>query len=229
MADKNKGISSLDELQGLEVLRTEFVSSNFMPRVVISYDNISFNVACAKLLPDTQFVNVLIDRVKKRIIILPAHMHAKDALRWYNIKKEQIVKRTCTAKKFGEKLYTMMRWVKENKYRVLAYFQEIEGVRLIVFNLEEYEMLVPELVTTKSGKVIRRGKAYLPGAWEADFGMPLAEHKTANDVELNAHYTLSDKDMEVTIAEVKIQGKTPTEEEIIMSQYRKGKLQGGAR
>jgi hypothetical protein len=222
---ENKGISSLDELQNLEVLRTELASSLLRAKIIIGYDNISFNKACVKLLPGTLYVNILIDRLKQRIIVLPVHKHAKDALRWCNIKKDEIVKRTCTAKKFGEKLYDMMCWVKENKYRVLAYYQEIENVQLLVFNLKEYEMMVPEFITTKTGKVIKRGKVYLARDMENGFGMTLAEHSVANEVELNAHYTLSDKDKEVTIADVKIPGKIPAEEEIIMSQYRKEKPQ----
>jgi len=220
-----KGITSLDELQNLEVLRMEFASSFFKPKVILSYENISFNKSCIKLLPDTQYVNILIDREKRRIIVLPVHKHAKDALRWCNVKKGEIIKRICTAKKFGEKLYDMMQWIKEYKYRVLAYYQEIEGVRLLVFNLAEHEMVVPQFITTKTGKVMKRGKVYLAGEMEAGFGMPLAEHAAANDVELNAHYMLSDKDKEVTIADVKIMGKIPTEEEVIMSQYRKEKSQ----
>jgi len=222
---ENKGISSLVELQNFEVLRTELASPFFKSKIILSYDSISFNKACVKLLPDTQYINVLIDRDKKRIIVLPVHKHAKDALRWCNVKKGEIVKRACTAKKFGEKLYDMMQWVKENKYRALAYYQEIEGVRLLVFNLKEHEMLVPEFVTSKTGKVIKRSKVYLASEMENGFGMPLSEHSVANDVELNAHYTLSDKDKEVTIADVKIKGKIPTDEEIIMSQYRKEKAQ----
>ena len=175
------------------------------------------------MLPDTQFVNILVDRSKKRIIILPVHKHAKDALRWCNIKKGEVIKRTCTARKFGEKLYDMMQWIKEYRYRVLAYFQEIEGVRLLVFNLIEYEMLVPDFVTTKTGKIIKRSKVYLSNDMENGFGMPFTEHAVANNVELNAHYTLSDKDKEVTITDVKIMGKVPTGEEIIMSQYRNEK------
>jgi len=221
----NKGIYSLDELQDCEVLRTEHTASTFKPKLSIAYDNISFNISCVRLLPKTQFVNVLIDRVKRRIIVLPAHKHAKDALKWCNIKNGDAVKRTCTAKKFGEKLYNMMNWVKENKYRALGYYQLIEGVQLIVFNLDEYEMVVPAFITTKSGKVISRGRVYLPDEMEAGFGMPLAEHVNANVVELNAHYTLSDKDREVTISEVKVIGKIPTDEEIIMSRYRKEKPQ----
>ena len=222
----SKGIESLNELQDLEVLRTEFASSTLKPKVILSYETISFNKACVNLLPDTRFVNVLVDRTKKRIIILPVNKHAKDALQWCSVSQTgEIKKRQCTAKKFGEKLYDMMRWVKENKYRVLAYYQEIEGVRLLVFNLRECEMVVPDFITTKTGKVVKRCRVYLPGEWENGFGMPLVQHDQANTVELNAHYTLSDKDLDVTIADVRIRGRAPTDEEIIMSQYRKEKPQ----
>jgi len=53
--------------------------------------------------------------------------------------------------------------------------------------------------------------------------MPLAEHKDANTVEVDAHYTLSDKDVDVKISDVRVKGKVPTDEEVIMSQYRKEK------
>lgn len=222
----SKGIESLEELKNFEVLRTEFATSVFKPKVILSYETISFNKACLKLLPSTKYVNVLIDRHKKRIIILPVTKHAKDALQWRtNSPNGDAKRRVCTAKKFGEKLYDMMQWVKEYKYRVIAYYQEIEGVHLLVFNLCEYEMVVPEFVTTKTGKVVKRGKVFLPDSWQNGFGMPKTEHNEANVVELNAHYTLSDKDLDVTISNGRIQGKAPTDEEIIMSQYRKEKTQ----
>ncbi len=221
-----KGIASLEELQKLEVLRTEFASSIFKPKVILSYESISFNKACVKLLPETRYINILIDRSKKRIIILPVSKHDKDALQWCGISPEgEVKKRVCTAKKFGEKLYDMMRWIKENKYRILAYYQEIEGVKLLVFNLRECEMVVPDFVTTKTGKVVKRGKVFLPGEWGTGFGMPLSEHTEANAVALNAHYTLSDKDIELTIEDVRVRGKSPTDEEVIMSQYRKERPQ----
>ena len=44
-------------------------------------------------------------------------------------------------------------------------------------------------------KVVKRCKVYLPQEWNNGFGMPLSQHSEANVVELNAHYTLSDKDM----------------------------------
>jgi hypothetical protein len=221
----DKGIADLEELQELEVLRTQYASSTFRPKVILSYETISFNKSCVELLPNTKHVNVLIDRSKKRIIILPVNKHAKDALQWCNLSpKGEVRRKTCTARKFGEKLYDMMQWTKENNYRILAYYQEIDGVRLLVFNLCEYEMVVPDFFTTKTGKVIKRGRVYLPGEWEG-FGMPLASHTEANSVELNAHYTLSDKDREVTINDVRVRGRVPTDEEIIMSQYRKEKVQ----
>jgi hypothetical protein len=156
-----KGITNLSELQNLEVLRMEFASSVYKPKVILSYESISFNKACLRLMPDTRYINILIDRSKKRIIVLPVTKHDKDALQWHGISVTgEIKKRVCSAKKFGEKLYEMMQWVKENKYRVLAYYQEIENVRLLVFNLHEHEMVVPDFATTKTGKVVKRGRVY---------------------------------------------------------------------
>ena len=216
---ENKGIMSLDELKGLEVVRTEFTSSVFRPKITINFSSISFNKACVLLLPGVQYVNILIDREKKRIIVLPVHQYAKDALRWCNIKDGDVRKRECLAKKFGEKMYDMMEWIKENRYRILAYFQEVDGVKLLVFNLLECEMVVPEFVTLPSGKVIKRGRIILPGEWEG-FGMPMSEHEKANEVELYAHYSLTEEDKEVTINQVQIEGAVPSEKEIIQSHYR---------
>jgi hypothetical protein len=217
-------VKELTELNVVDVLRTQHTSTALSPKVILAYDSISFSKACVELLPNTNFINVLIDRVKKRIIVLPVKKHAKDALKWCTISKKDgsRQKRVCTARKFGEKLYDMMSWVKENKYRILAYYQEIDGVQLLVFNLLEYEMVVPEFITTKTGKTMKRGKIYLPGEWEG-FGMSLAEHSEANKVELNANYTLTDKDLNVTKEDFQIKGKAPSDEEIIMSQYRKEK------
>lgn len=229
VTDENKGLESLDELKVCEVVRTEFMPSAFKAKLSLNYENISFNKACVELLPNTQYINILIDRFKKRIIVLPVKKNAKDALRWCNIRKTtgEVIKRTCTARKFGEKLYNMMNWTKENRYRVLAYYQAIDGVQLLVFNLEECEIIVPEFVTTKTGKTIKRGRIYLPDEWKATFGMPLEQHKETNVVELNGNYTLSDRDKEVKLSEIKIIGKIPTEEEIVLAQYREEKPQEG--
>lgn len=78
--DKDKGVASLAELRRLEVLRTELTSSTFKPKIILSYETISFNKACLNLLPEARHVNVLIDRSKRRIIILPVNRHTKDEL-----------------------------------------------------------------------------------------------------------------------------------------------------
>ena len=69
------------------------------------------------------------------------------------------------------------------------------------------------------GKTVKRGRVILPGEWQG-FGMPLSEHEKANKVEINAHYSLSEQDKEVTISDVRIEGSVPTEKEIIQSHYR---------
>jgi len=216
---QNKGISNLEELRSFEVVRTENMTAALRPKVIINYEYISFNKACVNLFPNTQYVNILIDRVKFRIIVLPAHQYAKDALRWCNVRDGEVRRRDCTAKKFGEKMYDMMQWIKENRYRVIAYYQEVDGVKLLVFNLRECEMVVPEYVTLPNGKTVKRGRVILPEDWTG-FGMAHEDHKKANDVELDAHYSLTERDREVTISEVQVTGAIPTEKEVVQSHYK---------
>ena len=49
--------------------------------------------------------------------------------------------------------------------------------------------------------------------------MPLAEHEKANEVELNAHYSLTEQDKEVTISQVQVEGAVPTDLETVQSHY----------
>jgi len=216
----NKGLSSRKELESFEVVRSEFVSSVFKPRITLNFDNIGFNAACVKLF-DSQFVQILIDKSKRRIVLLPCSPHAKDALKWCNEKDGKRYPRYCLARIFGAKVFELMNWIKDNRYKVLAVYQEIDGIKLIVFNLDECEMVVPDFVTKDDGKKVRKAKKYLPHDWRDSFGMTFREHKNSTSVDIDTHYFVGEKDKEVTFADVNIESSMPNEEDMIMSRYRK--------
>ena len=218
------GIFSLTELDNCEVVRGEFLSPTFLPKITLRYESFSFSSSCVRLFPDAQYVQILTDRNKKRIIILPSNPLVKEALKWSTLKNEKSYSRSCLARILCAKLYSLMNWIPENRYRVLAVYQEIENVRLIVFNLEECEMLVPETITTDDGKTVRKQKKILPDAWRETFGMTYKEHKDAYNVDINAHYILSDNktgmDAEVGISYGReIVGREASAVEIITRPY----------
>ena len=72
---------------------------------------------------------------------------------------------------FGAKLYELMGWIPDHRYKVQAVYQKIENAELLVFNLEECEMIVPQFSEGADGKRVRKVKRYYPDSWKDSFGM----------------------------------------------------------
>jgi hypothetical protein len=157
------GLQSLAELNTAEVVRSEFLSPKFKPNVTFDYDKIVFNAACVRLMEDTEYVLLLVDRARKRLIVLPDDEYTKDAIKWSKTISGKKQPRQSLCKVFGAKLFELMNWIPGNRYKVQAVYQVIDNQRLIVFNLDECEMVVPELITKPDGKTIK--KRYYPQEW----------------------------------------------------------------
>lgn len=186
------GIQSLDELLDSELVRSEFLSPTFQAKVTIQYESMVFNAAAVRLFPETHYVQLLIDRKKKRMFVIPGYEYSPCRLQWSYEKKGKKQSRKCMARLTGAKLFEMMDWIKENRYKVMAVYQEIDGVRLIVFNLVECEMLVSETIEKEDGTSKKTIKVIRPIDWLETFGNPYRNHADAYKVDLNAHYLLAD-------------------------------------
>ena len=164
------GIQSLDELLDCEVVRSEFLSPTFQAKVTIQHRKFRFNAACVRTFADTQFVKVLIDRGRRRIIVIPCEEFSPCKLKWSIHKNGKPQSRDCLAEYTCAKLFDMMNWIPENRYKIMAVYQELEGVRLIVFNLVECEMVVVKTVVRDDGKTVKEQKIIRPDKWLESFG-----------------------------------------------------------
>lgn len=218
------GVQSLDELLDCEVVRSEFLSPTFQAKVTIKFTSLSFNAACVRLFPDTQFIQVLIDRSRKRIIVIPCLEYTPGRLKWSNLKNGKNQSRNCLAKITCAKLYEMMNWIPENRYKIMAVYQEIEDIRLIVFNLIECEMVVSETIVRNDGKTVKKIKVIRPLDWLETFGNPFRSYSDAYKVDLDKHYLLPDnltgEERESLLKERKpIIPHEPTPKEIMLREY----------
>jgi len=185
-----KGIESLGELEVCQVVRSEFMSPTFRPKLTFNIDSISFNSSCVRLFNRVEYVQLLINVNKKQLIVLPCEKTTKDSLKWCTLKGEKVVPRKNSCRIFGAKLYELMGWIPDNRYKVQAVYQKIGDVELLVFNLEECEMIVPQYSENADGKRVRKVRRYYPEAWKESFGMTYREHKQSIDVDIDAHYML---------------------------------------
>ena len=216
------GLQSLEELNGYQVVRSEFISPTFRPKMSLNINKLVFSSTCMRLFENVQYILPLVSEPLKRVVIRPCGANERSGLRWCNIRNGKAKPRYSTLKFFGAKIFDMMKWIPENRYKVQAVYQELNGVQLLVFNLKECEMVVPETVTKDDGTKTTIRKQHFPPDWKESFGMTYAEYTEAYRVDIKDHYLSFHNDgtsSEYSFSEKEIEGKPLSDQDIIMRQY----------
>jgi hypothetical protein len=128
-------------------VRGEFVSATFNPVVTIAFKSITFNPSCVRFFPDSQHVTVSIDERKRCLIVEPAVEHDDNSLKIANSRNGKNVPRTCTTK-LCPKLFYIMQWNPEMKYRITATFQSWDDKNMI-FRLDNAVRVLPKGLTVE--------------------------------------------------------------------------------
>jgi len=172
---------------------------------------------CVRLFPENEFVQILADQTKQRLLIWPCSQFDKDSVKWSNLKNGKPRSRSIRARMLCAKIFKMMNWVTDYQYKVMAVFQELDELRFVIFNLVECEMYVPGEVTAKDGTVKKKRKKVYPIDWEKTFGTPFAEHGETYQTDISALHLLSnttDDDSKPAIIP-----RIPTSSELITREY----------
>ena len=199
-------------------VRGDFLSPTFKPKITFAFDSITFNMSCVNLFPDDQFVVINVDEPKQRIIIEPCLPHDRDGLKFATYKKDKNNPRKCIARLFCGMVYEMMGWNRKAKYRSMAIFQEFNGKKVIVFNLDECLQVFTEVIESGDGKQKRKNTIIMPDDWKGKFGHTLEELEEKNRIDLERTFiTIDNKTGERHPSQ--IQAKLPTPEELMHQPY----------
>lgn len=210
------GIHSLAELDELQIIKPEFTAPTFRPKVTLNYGDITFNSSCVKLFPENTYFQLLVDDKKKRMIAKPCSLYDVGVVKWSNIKKGIPQSRPIKASVACAKIFRLMGWDSSYRYKVMAIYQELSGVKLVVFNFVDCTMLVPEDVVDKDGKVKTKRHTIYPLEWEKLFGPTYGEHRKQYEVDIQTYHLISD---EMTEERRPIVPRVPTPEEIMTRDY----------
>lgn len=195
---------------GFQVVRKELFAHLRDPAMVVRYDSITFNTACIGGLEGAVYVNLLINEDNKRIVVRRCGENDVDALRWCIAKPECRKSRAIKCREFSKRLYSMMEWNPNLRYKIMACKIEHDGEELYVFDLTHPELHVqpPRKKKSEDANEIQRQEyqaalladpsipnderilsgrqGFLPETDEAKFGMSVEEHAKAHEVtELN--------------------------------------------
>ena len=171
---KNRGFN----LSGYEIVRAQFFSTRFDPAVTISSGKIVFNTACLKKFENIEYVELLFNSVEKCIAVRPCERNSINAIKWGTIRDGRWAVLPKSCKGFSEPLYELMGWNKECKYKLRGQFCGSADEQVMIFELEEPEVLVQEKTAEQFAEEPEKKeeaqkpvkKILYPEAWAYNFG-----------------------------------------------------------
>lgn len=190
----NKYILHLEEgeeqesvnLAGYEVAKAELFAHSREPAITVWSDKIKFNMACLRRFPKVTHIQILINPDEMRLIIRPCEPDAPDSLRWASGGGEREIKnRDMLCQIFAAKLFELMGWDKQYRYKMLGKPAIYNNEGLYLFKLTDFELFV-----TNGPK---RKRSYLPEDWRECFGIPFEKHDDEYKIDLAQGYITTDK------------------------------------
>jgi hypothetical protein len=173
--------------EGYQVVRGEFFAHLFEPSVTLTAEKVSVNTACIRKLPETEYVQFLVNPTEKKLAVKPCSETAKDSFCWTTVGKDGKRKpKSISCKIFYAKVMKLMDWDPNYRYKILGKLIRTKEDLLFVFDLtcaETYQK------NDNEGEVKGR-KAIYPYDWKEQFGVPVKEHQDITLVNIFEDYTV---------------------------------------
>ena len=187
---------SLDKFQ---VVRREFFSHISEPSITFNNYKIGLNSACIKRLPQIEYIQFLVNRQTQKLAIRPCLESDFHSFQWCTTSGGKRKPRQVTGKIFFMKLFDMMGWNPNYRYKILGKLIKANGEYLFVFDLtstEVYQRIVKEGAKPKTSRT-----PVFPAEWQDQFGVPYEEHKRSLQINIfdnYAVYGIKDKEADQT-------------------------------
>ncbi len=202
------------DMAGYEVPYGVFFLNSSMPTLTITNNSIKFNKACHSKLNNCTNIEVLYHPILRSIMIREAEDDAVNSIRWVTAEGNAGGKITTAA--LSEIIYQSLNWKMEYHFRFRGITKTRGNSRVIVFNLDEPQIVVPAKYKKDLAAGEDASSHYIPYKNEEDpanrIGLQYAIRKQ-RDAMLNV-VTEQDILQEGTVAVNPLIGKIPSREEI---------------
>ena len=168
------------------MVRQEFFAHVNEPAVTFNKYKFYGNAACLRRFPTTDFVQVLINRERKLLVLRPCREEERDAFPWRTQSSKKPKQATCRL--FFAKVFEWMGWDPAHRYRLLGKVVQAAGERLLVFDMTATEIYQR---VGKDGEKPKTSRSPLfPAEWKNQFGLPYSEHQKSLRVNLLDGYAI---------------------------------------
>ena len=130
------------DLSDFEVVRSQFVTSTKKVTLTFSPNKITFSSESLKKL-DSLFIEMLVQPDSFLFVVRPTTPDNRNAVQWAKMKNEKKYTRPIAGSAFLPNLYALFGWDIQCKYRISGVKRKKGNEEILIFNLQEMEILIP--------------------------------------------------------------------------------------
>lgn len=176
-------ILEMDEqfnFDGFQVVRREFFAHQHEPSITFNNCKFYVNSACLNKFPNVEYVQVLVNQDTQILALRPCAEGLRDAYAWCGHSKGKRKPKQTTCKIFYAKMFDLMGWNPDFRYRILGKMIHANGEYLLAFDLastEIYQKTYSEGAKPKTSRI-----PVYPASWQNQFGLSVKEHRQSLQV-----------------------------------------------
>jgi len=174
-------------LDDYEIVGAEFFAQIREPAFTVNVNKVSVNAASVRLLPDADYVKMLIRRDEKKLVLKPCREDDIYGYKWAREKDGKRYASQRTGEPFVLILCDIMNWNPDNRYKILGKRMYSKGEAILVFDLTVAQCF-EKAPTGEDGKSVRR--TALPAGWNGRFGPTYGENRRTLQVDTFDGYSV---------------------------------------
>lgn len=180
------------DLRGYEIARGQFFQTANRISVMISMDGITFTTEAVRKFGNEISVELLIHPDRKLLAVRPSSKESRNSMKWGRIRSGIICPRSIKGAAFLPTLFSLLEWNTQCKYRVIGVHRQKEAEAILLFDLNETEIIIPNGMLPDSTTNVsdspgmnpftssnKKGVLAYPADWTENFGNPFYAHSDA--------------------------------------------------
>lgn len=157
-----------------------FFSMIKKPAVSIRANRMEFNMSSVRLFEGVVHILPMLSDRKKRLVVAICAEEELSSVEWARMKKGKWVNRSITCPEYVQRIYSMMDWNKDCRYKVYGHLANSERGLILVFELSSAVMFDPlpeEYYDKHSGKMKKRINKYYPDEIRMKLGRSYSDYE----------------------------------------------------
>ncbi len=131
------------DLRGYEVASAQFFNITNQIRVTFSIDAVTFSTECIRRF-ETNYVELLVHPEAFYLAVRPTKKDDKNSMQWSKRNNDLNIPRQINGAAFLPALFHLFGWNSNCKYRILGTIKQHAEESIILFNLKEAEVFIPD-------------------------------------------------------------------------------------